>query len=227
MPEPTGTIDPADFVALGTALADLYSQALNGVVCDPGQDEIGRHNCRACSRAWERATAVLAKYDPKWGNGFRGGPSFQPSLAPVVIGTVGTKPSEWGHSYDARVDDLEIVMWAKALIRELHDRDYWPNEAISLADALRRLGELPERVNERLVEMEALKGWAAVGRSGNCIHSKTAKDCAGCQIRVLRELLSRLRQWDVMVCGTGDEPYWRAEIDRVLDVGRIDRKETP
>lgn len=38
------------------------------------------------------------------------------------------------------------------------------------------------------------------------------------RIETLTTLLTRLRQWDQLVMGTGDEPYWRREIDAVIGV---------
>lgn len=74
----------ADFAKLGAAFATIWSQALNGVVCEPGQAEIGRHNCRACRDAWKTGTDVLAAYDPKYANIIRSGPMFQPSVSVVA-----------------------------------------------------------------------------------------------------------------------------------------------
>lgn len=72
-----GYIIPEDFVTLGNSIANLYLQAINGVVCDP-TEEPGRRNCATCREAFARAKDVLDRYDPKWGNGFRPGPAFQP-----------------------------------------------------------------------------------------------------------------------------------------------------
>lgn len=68
-----------DFQKLGAAFAELYSQALNGVVCDPTA-EPGRHGCRACLTAWEDGREVLKRYDEKSGNLYRPGPMFQPGV---------------------------------------------------------------------------------------------------------------------------------------------------
>jgi hypothetical protein len=66
-----------DFQALGCAFVTLYLQALNGVVCDPGA-EPGRLGCKACLDAWKTGKEILSKHDPKWGNMYRSGPSFDP-----------------------------------------------------------------------------------------------------------------------------------------------------
>lgn len=67
-----------DFAHLGSAFAGLYLQALNGVVCEPGQDEVGRHNCASCAMAWTLGRTIMDKYDLNWGNMYRSGGSFQP-----------------------------------------------------------------------------------------------------------------------------------------------------
>lgn len=69
-----------DLAKIGAAFAELWSQGLNGVVCDPCQGEIGRYNCRSCHEAWKAGVEVLDKYDPKYAS-LRGGPMFQPDFA--------------------------------------------------------------------------------------------------------------------------------------------------
>jgi hypothetical protein len=39
-----------------------------------------------------------------------------------------------------------------------------------------------------------LVAWAAVGRSGMCVHSSTVEDCAGCQVRNFRAAIRRTAQ---------------------------------
>jgi len=70
-----------DFAKLGTAFAELFSQGLNGVVCEPCQDEIGRLNCRSCHEAWETGQEILRAYDSKFASLTRMGPMFQPDFS--------------------------------------------------------------------------------------------------------------------------------------------------
>lgn len=74
-----------DFQQLGNAVAELYLQAINGVVCDPTNDSVyDRTHCEACGRAWKTAVEILDRYDEHWGNMFRSGPTFQPSTNLVL-----------------------------------------------------------------------------------------------------------------------------------------------
>ena len=70
----------AALAKLGVAFAELYSQGLNGVICDPGQDEVHRRNCRSCHEAWKAGIAVLEAYDPKFASLTRTGSMFQPDF---------------------------------------------------------------------------------------------------------------------------------------------------
>lgn len=82
----------ADLSTLGAAFAALYSQGLNGVICDPAHasEPVSRHNCGPCSRAWTAGREVLSKYDAKYASLFRFGPMFQPVFAPEFDEEVGS-----------------------------------------------------------------------------------------------------------------------------------------
>ena len=65
-----------DLTTVGDAFATLYSQAINGVICDPAWEPVehvaGRAGyrteraCLSCSRAWRTGREVLERYDDEY-----------------------------------------------------------------------------------------------------------------------------------------------------------------